>query len=78
MAANIKTFDDESEKYSLNRPKYPKEIYEYINAHCRLHDVAWDCACGNGQVAVDLVKYFDKIEASDKWILFFIRAGKPE
>ena len=27
--------------------------------------MAWDCACGNGQVARHLVKFFQSVEASD-------------
>ncbi|WP_390616018.1 class I SAM-dependent methyltransferase [Botrimarina colliarenosi] len=27
--------------------------------------MAWDCACGNGQVAVGLAEYFGRIEATD-------------
>ncbi|TGK78659.1 class I SAM-dependent methyltransferase [Leptospira montravelensis] len=62
---NAKTFNLESEKYFLNRPRYPLELYSFINKHCNGNKLAWDCACGNGQVAIDLASYFEKIEASD-------------
>jgi SAM-dependent methyltransferase len=65
MAGNISTFSIDSEGYSLNRPLYPRELYEFINSSCKHHDIAWDCACGNGQAAIGLAPYFSKIEASD-------------
>ncbi len=65
MRENITTFNEQSAEYSRNRPRYPKEIYAYLSSNCRGHDVAWDCACGNGQVAADLAPYFNSIEASD-------------
>jgi SAM-dependent methyltransferase len=41
------------------------ELYKLIHSLCNNHDVIWDCACGNGQVAIDISKYFTRVEASD-------------
>jgi SAM-dependent methyltransferase len=65
MQNNIETFNDESGNYFLYRPRYPEQIFKFINDNCQSHEAAWDCACGNGQVAIDLVKYFTRVEASD-------------
>jgi ubiquinone/menaquinone biosynthesis C-methylase UbiE len=63
--AHSSTFNSGSRDYSLYRPNYPREIYTFINEQCASHHCAWDSACGNGQVAIDLVPYFSRIEASD-------------
>ena len=60
-----KLFNVNSGLYLSARPSYPEELYSYLNSICKEHEVAWDCACGNGQVASDLVRYFDKIYATD-------------
>lgn len=58
-------FSDRSDLYARSRPHYPQAIYDYLAEITPSHDLAWDCACGNGQVALDLVKYFDRVEATD-------------
>ncbi|MHC1685167.1 MAG: class I SAM-dependent methyltransferase [Clostridiaceae bacterium] len=58
-------FNINSQLYSKARPQYPKELYEYLNSISSEHKSAWDCACGNGQVAKDLIKYFDRVFATD-------------
>lgn len=65
MDKNVLTFNQESDKYFLNRPRYPLELYRLTRDNCRKRDTAWDCACGNGQVSIDLIPYFSKIEATD-------------
>jgi len=65
MQENINTFNEQSARYFRDRPRYPQELYAYLSGNCGGHDIAWDCACGSGQVAVDLLPYFHKIEASD-------------
>lgn len=65
MDRNIKTFNKESLKYSLSRPTYPKEIYDFLSQQLADHDSAWDCACGTGQIASSLINYFSIVYASD-------------
>lgn len=65
MSINSSTFNTESHKYFQYRPRYPKQLYEFINSVCESKEVVWDSACGNGQVAVDISKYFSIVEASD-------------
>jgi hypothetical protein len=65
MDPNARTFDLGSDKYRLARPRYPAGLYEALAGLCPGLVRAWDCGCGNGQVASDLVTHFDRVEASD-------------
>lgn len=58
-------FNDASDDYRLYRPRYPDRLYEEIIAHAEGDSAVWDCATGNGQSAVSLTKYFDRVYASD-------------
>ena len=62
---NILSFNINSNEYFKNRPRYPSELYKSIFDNCSEFNIAWDCGCGNGQVSIDLVSKFNKIEASD-------------
>jgi tRNA/tmRNA/rRNA uracil-C5-methylase (TrmA/RlmC/RlmD family) len=58
-------FDIKSDEYARSRPRYPSNYYEYSTTLVNNRDKLWDCACGNGQVSIDLVDYFEKIFATD-------------
>lgn len=58
-------FSTQSEAYAKYRPKYPKALYDFIFEHVNGRDTAWDCATGNGQVAVALSQKFDEVIATD-------------
>jgi len=58
-------FSGHSSEYAIFRPAYPKVLYDFIVSHLKEREFAWDCGCGNGQVAHDLVPYFKKIAATD-------------
>jgi SAM-dependent methyltransferase len=58
-------FSKHSEQYAQYRPKYPDEIYTYLASIAPGHSLAWDCGTGNGQAAIGLAKYFDKVHATD-------------
>jgi SAM-dependent methyltransferase len=60
-----KTFSVNSGGYARNRPLYPPALFAWIAAACAKHRAAWDCATGNGQAAVGLARYFERVEASD-------------
>ncbi|HEX2919790.1 MAG TPA: class I SAM-dependent methyltransferase [Bacteroidales bacterium] len=62
---NVLTFNIDSEGYFRNRPRYPAELYESVFENCSEFKLAWDCGCGNGQVSIDLIEKFDKVEATD-------------
>lgn len=60
-----KLFDDKSEIYAQARPRYPAELYEWLMQICPARHAAWDAGCGNGQASLDLVNYFESVEATD-------------
>jgi len=58
-------FSNHAEIYAQHRPSYPPELFEYLSSLVARHEVVWDCATGNGQVAVGLAAYFNQIYATD-------------
>lgn len=58
-------FSRQSNIYSLYRPVYPGALFEYILSFVKQRKLAWDCATGNGQAAIALAEYFDKVMATD-------------
>jgi len=58
-------FSRQGQAYVDARPPYPVELFEFLSSLCAKREVAWDCATGNGQVAVGLAHHFDKVIATD-------------
>lgn len=58
-------FSTQAEDYSIYRPEYPDDLYAWLASLCKEHKLAWDCATGNGQVAVALTNYFGYIIGTD-------------
>lgn len=58
-------FSGHASTYAAFRPVYPKEVYDSIYGYTGASTIAWDCATGNGQVAQELCKHFDKVIATD-------------
>lgn len=58
-------FSAHAETYASARPTYPEQLFEFLAAQCNHHDLAWDCATGNGQAARALARHFDQVIASD-------------
>lgn len=58
-------FSTQAKEYSKYRPKYPDELFSFLSSLVNEHNTAWDCATGNGQAAIGLVPYFEKIIATD-------------
>jgi SAM-dependent methyltransferase len=52
--------------YARVRPSYPAPLYEWLAGLARRHELAWDCATGNGQAALGLARYFGRVVATDK------------
>jgi len=51
--------------YASHRPHYPAALFTSLAALCPRHDLAWDCACGNGQAAIGLAAHFSRVVATD-------------
>lgn len=58
-------FSKQAQAYSEYRPNYPADLIEYLSALTPVHDLAWDCATGNGQVAIELAEQFRRVKATD-------------
>ncbi len=58
-------FSKQSDAYQKYRPSYPQEMFAYLSSISQNHDLAWDCGTGNGQSAVGLANYFEKVYATD-------------
>lgn len=58
-------FSLQAAAYSIYRPTYPKELYDYLFTLVGNYDWVWDCATGNGQVATILAQKFQKVYATD-------------
>lgn len=52
--------------YVRFRPTYPTELYEALVGLAPGRGLAWDCATGNGQAAVDLSPFFARVVATDR------------
>ena len=58
-------FSKQAKLYAAFRPSYPVFLYEWLLDLVPNKEAAWDCATGNGQVAVELAKLFDHVHATD-------------
>jgi SAM-dependent methyltransferase len=52
-------------QYAQCRPTYPAELFSYLATLGDRRRLAWDCATGNGQAALGLVKHFERVIATD-------------
>lgn len=58
-------FSSQSGDYAKFRPTYPPEIFRYLASLCPSRSTAWDCGTGNGQAAVAVAEWFDRVIATD-------------
>jgi ubiquinone/menaquinone biosynthesis C-methylase UbiE len=58
-------FSGHAPDYSSFRPTYPAALYEHLASLAPAHDLAWDCATGNGQAALGLAPFFRTVLATD-------------
>lgn len=58
-------FSNQAQNYAKYRPHYPPELFEYLAHLVPQPHAAWDCATGNGQVALGLASYFQTVYATD-------------
>jgi ubiquinone/menaquinone biosynthesis C-methylase UbiE len=66
LSMNFKDhFSKQAADYAKFRPRYPHELFEYLGSVAPSRTLAWECATGNGQAAVELAKVFDRVIATD-------------
>lgn len=58
-------FSSTASVYALNRPGYPKALFDYLASACPRRERAWDCATGSGQIAGGLSAFFKEVRATD-------------
>lgn len=58
-------FSGHADDYARFRPSYPHTLYAFLAKAVGAHDLAWDCATGNGQAAVGLAAHFARVVATD-------------
>ena len=58
-------FSVQAAEYAQFRPQYPLPLFQYLASVAKQRDLAWDCATGNGQVAVGLAEHFRQVVATD-------------
>ena len=58
-------FSGHADSYAAYRPTYPQALMRFLADCCEQRRVAWDCATGNGQTALALTPYFQRIIATD-------------
>jgi ubiquinone/menaquinone biosynthesis C-methylase UbiE len=58
-------FSKQAADYAKFRLRSSRELFEYLGSVAPSHALAWDCATGNGQAAVELAEVFDLVIATD-------------
>jgi SAM-dependent methyltransferase len=58
-------FSAQAADYAKFRPRYPRELFDYLGSIAPSRQLAWDCGTGNGQAAVGLASVFDRVIATD-------------
>ena len=58
-------FSSHAADYAAYRPGYPPALFDFLLTLTAGRRLAWDCATGNGQAAVDLAARFERVIATD-------------
>jgi ubiquinone/menaquinone biosynthesis C-methylase UbiE len=58
-------FSKQAAEYAKFRPRYPKELFRWLGSVAPANELAWDCATGSGQAAVELADVFEQVIATD-------------
>lgn len=58
-------FSRQAGQYTQFRPRYPRELFQFLAATAPDRQRVWDCGTGNGQAAVDLAADFSEVIATD-------------
>jgi SAM-dependent methyltransferase len=58
-------FSKQAADYAKYRPRYPKELFRWLASIAPARELAWDCATGSGQAAIELAAVFERVIATD-------------
>ena len=58
-------FSAVSAGYAEFRPRYPRELFEFVASVAPRRERAWDCGAGSGQATTDLAEWFEQVVATD-------------
>lgn len=58
-------FSGHADDYARFRPTYPASLYAFLARAAPAHELAWDCATGNGQAVAGLANHFKRVVATD-------------
>ncbi len=65
MKEILDKFSKQAKTYQKYRPRYPQALYDELLSLTPKRQSCWDCGTGNGQVAIELAKYFEQVYATD-------------
>jgi len=65
MKEILDKFSKQAKTYQKYRPRYPQVLYDELLSLTSKRQSCWDCGTGNGQVAIELAKYFEQVYATD-------------
>ncbi|XP_010527089.1 PREDICTED: putative methyltransferase DDB_G0268948 [Tarenaya hassleriana] len=64
--SNLATLSaEQASAYKESRPTYPRSWYKMLTEKTTFHERAWDVGTGNGQAAVGLAEYYNRVVATD-------------
>ncbi len=58
-------FSTQASAYAQFRPHYPKDLFAWLASLLPRRELAWDCATGNGQAAISIADFFERVIATD-------------
>lgn len=58
-------FSGHAAEYAQFRPRYGDDLFGWLATETPARDLAWDCGTGNGQAAIGLAAYFERVIATD-------------
>jgi SAM-dependent methyltransferase len=58
-------FSRQAAEYAKFRPRYPEALFRWLGSVAPAKELAWDCATGSGQAAVELANVFQQVIATD-------------
>ena len=63
--AYVDRFAGVARDYAAFRPTYPPALFDWLATIVPARSLAWDCATGSGQAAIDLAERFESVIATD-------------